>query len=182
MAVKVAALFNPATMAKKKSRFQMPDMGTLIIVVFFICFLVWGLSQCSVRRAELRGDTTTTTTTTTVTPVVVEQVEPDTTAVLVQTITTPVTTVTTNESRLFITIDKLNFRTEPRLGSEVIGQFSLFDEVYFLNEVTDSSYTVNLGRQLATEPYVKVRSQAGKVGWVYGAGVHYYKRRHPGVE
>ena len=168
-------------MARKKSRFQMPDMGTLLIIIFFVCFLVWGLSQCSVRRAELRADREPTTTTT-VTPVVVEQAEPDTTAVLVQTITTPVTTVTTNESRLYITIDKLNFRTAPRLGSEVIGQFSLFDEVYFLNEVTDSAYTVNLGRQLATEPYVKVRSQTGKVGWVYGAGVHYYKRRHPGVE
>ena len=51
-----------------------------------------------------------------------------------------------------------------------------------MNEVTDSTFQINLGKEVADEPWVKVRSKKGHVGWVYGAGVDYYKYKRPGVE
>ena len=84
-------------------------------------------------------------------------------------------------SQLYVTIDKLKIRGEPGLESKVLGELKLFDKVYFLEEVTDTTYEVNLGYELADEPYVKVKTKRGTVGWVYGAGVNYYKKKREGV-
>ena len=82
---------------------------------------------------------------------------------------------------LWVTIDKLKIRDEPGLKSQVLGELKLFDKVYFLEEMTDTTYQVNLGYEVADEPYVKVKTQRGTVGWVYGAGVHYHKEKREGV-
>ncbi|MBI1226299.1 MAG: hypothetical protein GC192_13780 [Bacteroidetes bacterium] len=84
-------------------------------------------------------------------------------------------------SRLYVTIDKLKLRKTPGLKGELLGELKLFDEVYYMNEVTDSTYEVNLGKEKANEPYVKVKTKRGTVGWVYGAGVHYVKKKRSGV-
>ncbi len=84
-------------------------------------------------------------------------------------------------SKLFVTIDKLKVRKTPGLKGELLGELKLFDEVYYMDEVTDSSYTVNLGTEKANEPYVKIKTKRGTVGWVYGAGVHYVKKKRSGV-
>lgn len=84
-------------------------------------------------------------------------------------------------SKLFVTIDKLKIRTEPGLKSKVLGELPLFSEVYFMEEVTDSIYTLSLGKEIAHEPYIKVKTKRGTVGWVYGAGVNYYKKKREGV-
>lgn len=82
---------------------------------------------------------------------------------------------------LWVTIDKLKIRTEPGLKSEILGELKLYDKVYYLEEMTDTTYQINLGYEVADEPYVKVRTQRGTVGWVYGAGVHYHKQKREGV-
>jgi len=52
----------------------------------------------------------------------------------------------------------------------------------FLNEVSDSTDIISLGEGIiANEPWVKVRHYKGNEGWVYGAGVHYYKMKYPGL-
>ncbi|RMG77920.1 MAG: SH3 domain-containing protein, partial [Bacteroidetes bacterium] len=84
-------------------------------------------------------------------------------------------------TRLYVTINNLKLRKSPGLNGEVITQLPLFEEVWFLNEVTDSTQKINLGYQVADEPWVKIRTTRGHEGWVYGAGVSYYKRKHPGV-
>ena len=84
-------------------------------------------------------------------------------------------------NKLYITIDKLKLRSEAGLGSEVLGELPLFSQVYFLDEVTDTTYVINLGKEVADEPYVKVKTMRGTVGWVYGAGVNYYKKKREGV-
>ena len=58
---------------------------------------------------------------------------------------------------------------------------SEFEQVNFLGEVTDSTTEVNLGYEIANEPWVKVQHTRGKIGWVYGAGVNYYKKKRDGV-
>jgi hypothetical protein len=96
----------------------------------------------------------------------------------------PATTPASKEpqlSKLYVTIDKLKVRKSPGLKGELLGELKLFDEVYYMNEVTDSSYQVNLGKEMANEPYVKIKTKRGTVGWVYGAGVHYVKKKRSGV-
>lgn len=85
-------------------------------------------------------------------------------------------------SILYVTIDGLNLRTAPHLDSAVIRQLKLFEEVIFMNEVTDSTQLISLGQEMANEPWVKVKHQRGFVGWVYGAGVNYYKKKRSGVQ
>ncbi len=84
-------------------------------------------------------------------------------------------------SKLYVTIDKLKVRKTPGLKGELLGELKLFDEVYYMDEVTDSSFVVNLGTEKADEPYVKIKTKRGTVGWVYGAGVHYAKKKRSGV-
>ncbi len=84
-------------------------------------------------------------------------------------------------SKLYVTIDKLKVRKTPGLKGELLGELKLFDEVFYMNEVTDSTFVVNLGREKANEPYVKIKTKRGTVGWVYGAGVHYAKKKRTGV-
>lgn len=83
---------------------------------------------------------------------------------------------------LFVTIQGLALRSGFGLNHEIIDRLELYEEVNFLNEVTDSLYTIKLGNITPTEPWVKVRSQKGRDGWVYGAGVDFYKRKLEGVE
>ena len=78
-------------------------------------------------------------------------------------------------SRLYVTIDGLKIRSDPSLEGTVIEQLPLYATVFFMNEVTDSTQKINLGRAIADEPWVKVKSNKGSIGWVYGAGVHYHK-------
>ena len=85
------------------------------------------------------------------------------------------------ETTLYSTIDGLNVRVQPKLGAAIIGRLSLYEPVTYMNEVTDSLFTIDLGDIEPTEPWVKIRLENGKQGWVYGAGVSYYKYRLEGV-
>jgi Bacterial SH3 domain len=90
-------------------------------------------------------------------------------------------TVVKNQTTLYVTIDGLNLRREPGLKSENVAKLDLYEQVYFLNEKTDYTQELNLGKELVTDYWVKVKTKSGKVGWVFGAGVHYYKQKRKGV-
>lgn len=84
---------------------------------------------------------------------------------------------------LYVTIENLAVRTGPGQKHEIIDRLKLYDEVSFMHKVTDSLYTIKLGSQLTTtEPWVKIKTRKGREGWVYGAGVRYYKYKLEGVE
>ena len=174
-------------MAKSKKRVQLPSISTLILLVFFISFSVWAFSECSARRATLRADQTAATTTprTATPPATTPAAAPALPLLRRDTVAPPTTgtaTTTPIASRLYVTIDGLNLRKEPGLSSPVIAKLALFDEVYYDEAVTDSTFLVNLGKAEADEPYVRVRTKAGTRGWVYGAGVNYYRRANPDAQ
>ena len=89
--------------------------------------------------------------------------------------------VVEKETTLYSTIDGLNVRVRPQLGTAVIGRLSLYEPVTFMGEVTDSLYEIDLGDVTPNEPWVKVKMKNGQLGWVYGAGVRYYKFKLEGV-
>jgi len=85
-------------------------------------------------------------------------------------------------TRLYVTINGLNIRSGPSLDSIILNKLVLFEEVYFLNEITPFTEEISLGTSVADEPWIKVRTKQGREGWVYGAGVYYYKRKYPGMD
>jgi hypothetical protein len=90
-------------------------------------------------------------------------------------------TVIERVTPLFSTINGLNVRSGPSLKNGVLARLPLYEEVFFTGEVTDSLYTIDLGEIEPTAPWVKIRMADGKEGWVYGAGVSYYKFQLKGV-
>lgn len=164
---------------EKNAKGLLPKVEVIIVAVFALSFLVWIVPKCGGNRlpedelpAGLLADST--------------QVEPaakDTVAkpaAPVATTTAPARTEP-QYSKLYVTIEGLNLRGQPGLKSPVLAKLPLFEEVYFLNEVTDSTTEVSLGYEKAREPWVKIRTKKGQEGWVFGAGVNYYKKKTPGT-
>lgn len=93
----------------------------------------------------------------------------------------PSTPSTATGSTLYATIDGLKVRKEPGLKGETLAELKLYEPVTFLNKKTDWTQEISLGYEKVTDHWVKVRTQSGKEGWVFGAGVHYYKMKRQGV-
>jgi len=189
--------------SKKKS--VLPSIEIIIVIIFFLSFIVWAVSKCNATKALYQDQTLEETIddTTEGTPVVTD-IESTGNTTPASTIsgeagTLPVTATsspaaappvasnpapalstspsTGYATRLYVSIDGLNMRRGPSLDSAIILRMPLFEEVAFMNEVTDSTQRISLGGEIANDPWVKVRHKKGQVGWVYGAGVHYYKRK-----
>lgn len=93
----------------------------------------------------------------------------------------PAKNTTTNNSTLYVTIEGLKVRKEPGLKGETLAELALYEPVTFLNKKTEWTQEISLGYEKVTDHWVKVRTQSGKEGWVFGAGVHYYKMKRQGV-
>ena len=85
-------------------------------------------------------------------------------------------------NQLWVTIDQLKLRSEPKLNSEVLMQIPLFDRVYYLNQKTDFSQEINLGTELANEPWLFIQHPNGIKGWCYGAGLNFHKEKRVGTQ
>ena len=165
----------------------------LIVFVFFICFIIWAISKCSAKKQlfalpedseatdALAIDTASTTT--------LEAELPDrptsesANAAPANGTPRPDPIIqTVYATKLYVSIEGLKLRRAPSVDSPFIMTLPLFDELIFLNEVSDSTDIISLGEGIiANEPWVKVRHYKGHEGWVYGAGVHYYKMKYPGL-
>lgn len=171
-------------MTKKKS--ILPKFEVIIIGVFFFSFILWAASRCGdVKNATteslaIENEAQTEEANAENAATITENGAPKDTVYIVRSDTTRIDGSTTY-ARLYITIKNLKVRNEPGLNKDVIAQLPLFEEVTFLNEVTDSTFQLNLGYEVADEPWVKIRTKSGKEGWVYGAGVNYYKKKRSGV-
>ncbi len=176
-------------MTKKKKSSLLPKIEILIILVFFFSFIIWAVSQCSAKKVlyqtqEMASQAETTAAEQDTVPLT----NPSTTAALPA--TTSSTDLTTSEvpvriiqeryTPLYVSIEGLNLRTGPHLDSSIIMKLRLFEEVLFLNEVSDSTQIINMGEEMANEPWIKIQEKKGNVGWVYGAGLNYYKRQRSG--
>ena len=175
---------------KKKGGFRIKT-EVLVILVFFLSFIMWAISKCNAKKAEYvvpeteqteeaQQDSIAESATAAQEPARPQSEAAQAAAEAPQTVTEIKTVYAT---KLYVTIDSLKMRSGPSLNSSVIKKLPLFDEVIFLNEVSDSTEIISLGENItANEPWVKVRHWKGQEGWVYGAGVHYYKFQYPGVE
>lgn len=155
----------------------------LIIGIFFISFIIWAVSKCSSAKTEYKARAA------------LEAYEDSLATAQEQPLDQPATTpqpaaspavqapsqvIREKTTPLYVTIEGLKLRDTPNLNGKVLAELKLYEEVNFLNEVTDSTYEINLGAITANEPWVKVQGR-GHAGWVYGAGVDYYKRKLKGA-
>lgn len=172
-----------------------PKFEVLLILVLFLCFIVWSISKCNDKRKSfqeeemIRNGEDLVETSSSVNAELMKDTTVDATSNTPKASTTtpapapkPVTPPKAVGTNLYITIDGLNMRNHPHLDSMVVTKLSLFETVTFMNEVTDFKQEINLGKEMANEPWVKIQTKRGKVGWVYGAGVHYHKKKREGVE
>lgn len=179
-----------------KKKGILPSVEILIILVFFLSFIIWAVSKCNDKQlsfddslpnqaaAKTEQDIMDSMALAPLRPKALPQKEEP---IVVEnpvsgTSSTSTPKTATAASRLYVTIDGLNMRTGPHLDSTIVAKLSLFEEVFFMNEITDSTQQINLGKEVADEPWVKVQNKRGKTGWVYGAGVNYYRKKRDGVE
>jgi hypothetical protein len=83
---------------------------------------------------------------------------------------------------LYIIVDSLKLRAKPKLDSNFIRYLEYDELVYDMGEQTDMTQTIRYSAdEVRTEPWVKIRTEKGEVGWVFGAGIGFYrkKRRTP---
>ncbi len=188
----------------KTKKGWLPRAEILIVGVFFLSFIIWAASKCSATKAlyqeqdELAAVDTIETeeapaiTSTPAAPAATNSTpattSPATGTPAATSGSTPATTSASGNlasaeegTPLYVTIDGLNMRATPELNGTIILKLPLNEKVWFMNEVTDTTQQINLGKIVADEPWVKVKHSKGKTGWVYGAGVHYYKMKHPGI-
>lgn len=163
-------------MSEKKKPFLLPRVEIAIMGFFFLIFTFWAVNRCNATKEAYRRQA-----------LLEEQTQAEEAAAARPPVqntdsaeaeeTVPLSTSTQRITPLYVTIDGLNLRTEPTLSSPVILKLDLYEEVYFLNEVTPFKDSISLGDGVAYEPWIKVRHRKGRSGWVYGAGVHYYKMK-----
>ncbi len=191
-------------MAKKKSSLNQNRVGLVTVSLLMVLFLIWSVRSCSDERAEYamiaeeeaRQNYLDSLQQAEDSLRIVSAAEAEAQAradALRRAATTPPLgdsvvrapgerIIREQVTVLYVTFEGLNVRKGPGLNYGKVDRLSLYDEVVFLNEVTDSSYQINLGEITPNEPWIKVRTPAGKIGWVYGAGVDYFKRQLLGVD
>lgn len=159
----------------------LPKIELLILGVFLISFVLYATSKCSATKARLSEEAGE------------EAVQDSTSQEAAATAIAPVkdsvvATIPAKEvireryTPLYVTIAGLNVRAEPKLNAKVLDRLELYEEVAFMAETTDFSQEITLGKIVRNDPWVKIRTKKGRTGWVFGAGVHYYKLKLEGVE
>lgn len=172
-------------MTSEKKKGVLPRFELLLVGVFFTIILIWGVSRCGSARQQYIEEKG------------LEQVEeeppafespaakmdplPPKDSSELQTTENRPRTIRERYTPLFVTVDGMNVRSQPKLNASIVARLKLFDEVIYLNEVTDFQQEINLGDTTTVAPWVKIKTQKGKVGWIYGVGVHYYKTKLEGV-
>ncbi len=89
----------------------------------------------------------------------------------------PPQTVVESRTTLYSTVDGLKVRSEPGVKGKSVDKLKLYEDVTFLNQKTDWEEELSLAYNLPAvkDHWVKIRTKRGREGWVFGAGVHYYK-------
>ncbi len=87
----------------------------------------------------------------------------------------PVTTTVVQSSgqQLYVHEPSLNVRTEPSLSAKSLGTLSFGASVTYLSKTSDTQ-ELSVGTRTVDEPWFKIRTKRGTIGWVYGGYVKFY--------
>jgi uncharacterized protein YgiM (DUF1202 family) len=162
----------------------LPKVEILIFGVCFLAFLLWAVSKCNSTsrkfQEEAAREAAEAAMLDSLDRAALSKMEPLDTSI--KPLEKPIPESQLSKyPPLYVTIKGLNVRSGPGLNYKKTGRLQLYDKVYFLGEMSDSLETIDLGDITTTEPWVKIVDKSGKKGWVYGAGVDYYKHELKGV-
>ncbi len=160
----------------------LPKVELLILGVFLISFILYATSKCSATKAryaeeaseEALADSTSQTPAASADAPVKDSIA--------SVVAPSKEVVRERYTPLYVTIAGLNVRAEPKLNAKVLDRLALYEEVAFMNEITEFAQEITLGKIVRNDPWVKIQTNKGRTGWVFGAGVHYYKIKLEGVE
>ncbi|MFK7806237.1 MAG: SH3 domain-containing protein [Saprospiraceae bacterium] len=80
----------------------------------------------------------------------------------------------TADTKIFAWVNNLRVREEPDTKSKIVIELQEGDSVIYLKEQTDFTQKITLRGKSFDEPWLKIKTQNNKVGWVYGGGVKFY--------
>ena len=157
---------------KKKKKGLLPKTELIILIVLLGFFVLWSLKQCSNSIKPIEEI-----------PIPSQEDQSDSVEnqPIISELRVDTFEIVKEVTALYVNINNLKLRSSPNLKSEVLEELEIGSKVLFAGEVTDSLYTFNLGKREVTEPYVKVKTWKGLEGWVYGAGIDYYKKKVEGT-
>ena len=79
---------------------------------------------------------------------------------------------------LYVVIDSLKLRSRPQLDSSFIRYLSYDEMVFDMGEQTQYTQTIRYSvDEIRTEPWIKVRTKENEIGWVFGAGINFYRKK-----
>lgn len=78
---------------------------------------------------------------------------------------------------LYAWVDKLRLRAAPNTKAEIVAEVKEGAQLTYLNEKTAFTEKITLRKVRHDEPWLKVKTQAGQEGWVYGGGVRVYQAK-----
>ncbi|MDP4711860.1 MAG: SH3 domain-containing protein [Saprospiraceae bacterium] len=166
----------------------LPKIETLVIIIFLFVFLIWSATRCSATKKKYAAESE---------QAAEETASQDSLAILyaqlqekkaqeaqqakeaAQQQTSAAQTALEQPfvTPLYVILDNLNVREEPDTDSKIVDRLKLHDAVQFLNETTEFEEEVDLGDYTVVDRWVKVKTARGKIGWVFGGGVHYFKTK-----
>lgn len=149
-------------------------LGAILLLIF----LIWSFDKCQGTKAEHQPQQPPQQEEPVNDPTPTEPQQP--TQPTTQQTTPPpsqptTTTVVQNVSTLYVSVDSLKLRVNPYLNSNILDRLPKNSQVSFLGERTETTQQIKLNGKDYDEPWVKVQAPSGKVGWVYGGGVTFYK-------
>lgn len=157
-------------------------LDIILIAVFTFILFVWSCRQCRRKPATTTNteqrDSATTTRPNPTQPVATTptNVTPTPTPAPVQPVTPPTRSAVANNAVLYVVIDSLKMRSEPRKDAPIIAVLRVNEQISFTGERSKTNQKIKLNNIEYNEPWLMVRTINNKAGWVYGAGVRSYPR------
>ena len=162
------------SLKKKQEKDSIPNMELILIGAFFVSFLFWAVSKCTVTQSKYEQEAALNAPKKIKDSIVHKEIKPVSIDKPIKKIA-KTKTVIKEVSILYAVVEGLKLRKGPTRDSSIIKELTLNEPIYFLNEVTPFKEKINMGSYIAEEPWLKIRTKKGYEGWVYGAGVNYYK-------
>lgn len=78
---------------------------------------------------------------------------------------------------IYTWVNKLRMRSKPDTKSDIIAELVEGEALTYLDEKTDFTQKISMRGSIQDEPWLKVKTKTGKIGWVYGGGVKFYRPR-----
>lgn len=130
-----------------------PKWEMIVFILFAIFFIMWSFKRCETEKINARHNPRPAQTRSKKVPQ--EEVQ--------------------KHSTLYVVVDSLNMRTAPHLDSAVVARLPKDVPVEFYGLRTSFRQQININNAPTNTPWIYIRTESQKEGWIYAGGVNFYK-------